>query len=80
MLRIEMTWTRVSCCLISSCISQFMHYMISHVSSMVDVPVSHISASPKKGNIPLLDWGFSGGDRFSDSVLSNCTANHMIGL
>ena len=49
---------------------------------MVAVPVSHFSTSPKKGNGLLLDHGFSDGDRFlnSDSVLSNCTADHMVGL
>ena len=35
----------------------------------------------KKGNKLLLDHGFSGGDRFSnsDSVLSNFTADCMVG-
>ena len=36
--------------------------------------------SPKKGNMPLLGQGFSSGDRFSDLVLSNCTADCMVGL
>ena len=47
---------------------------------MVAVLVSHFSASPKKGNRHLLDHGFSGDDMFSDSVLSNCTADHMADL
>ena len=49
---------------------------------MVAVPVSHFSTSPRKGNRLLLDHGFSGGDSFlnSDPVLSNCTADHMVGL
>ena len=47
---------------------------------MVAVPVSHFSASPKKGGRLLLDHGFSGGDRFSESVLSNCTVDCMVGL
>ena len=72
MYRIDITWTGVSCCLVCSCISWFTHCLISHVSLMVAVPVSHLSASPKKGNRLLLDHGFSGGDRCSDSVL-NCT-------
>ena len=47
---------------------------------MVAVPASHFSASPKKGNRFPLDCGFSGGGMFSDSVLSNCTADDMVGL
>ena len=61
---IDMTWTRVSCCLVCSCISWFTHYFISHVSFVVTIPVSHFSASPKKGNRLILDCGFSDGDRF----------------
>ena len=75
-----MAYTRVSCCLVCSCISWDTPCLISHVSFMVAVPVSHFNASPKKGNRLLLDHGFSGSDRFwnSDSVLSNCTAHHMV--
>ena len=47
---------------------------------MIAVPVSHFCAFPKKGNRLLLDYGFSGGDMFFESVLSNCTADHMVGL
>ena len=77
-----MPWTRVSCCLVCSCISCFKHWLISHVSLMGAVPVSHFSAYPKKGNGLLLDHGFSGGDSFSNSnlVLNNCTAECMAGL
>ena len=75
-----MMWTTVSCCLVCSFISWFTHCLISHVSLMVAVPVSHFNASPKEGNRPFLDHGFSGGDMFSDSVLSNCTADCMVGL
>ena len=80
--RIDMTLTRVPCSLACSCISWFTCCLISHVSFVVVVPVSHFSASPKKGNRLLLDCGFSVGDRVSnsDSVLSNCTADHMVGL
>ena len=46
---------------------------------MVAVPVSHFSASHKKGSMLLLDHGFPGGDKFCDSVLSNCAADHVIG-
>ena len=47
---------------------------------MVAVPVSHFSASPKKGSRLLLDHGLSDGDRFSESVLSNCNADCMVCL
>ena len=51
------------------------HLLVSnavfHVSLM---PVSHVNTSPKKGNRLLLDHGFS------ESVLSNCTADLMMGL
>ena len=42
--------------------------------------IKHFSASTKKGSRLLLDCGFSGGDMFSDSVLSSCTADCMVGL
>ena len=74
-----MTWTTVSCCLVCSHISWFTCYLISHISFMVAVPLSHFIASPKKGIRLLLDCGFSGGDMFSESVLSNCPADHMVG-
>ena len=54
---IDMTWTRVTCCF-CSCISWFIHCLISHVSFVVAVPVNHFSTSPKKGNRILLDCGF----------------------
>ena len=47
---------------------------------MVTVHVSHFSASHKKGNRILLDCRFSGGDMFSESVLSNCITDCMVGL
>ena len=47
---------------------------------MLAVSVSHFSASPKNGSRLLLDHGFLGGDRFSESVLSNYTADVMVGL
>ena len=49
---------------------------------MVAALVSHSSASPKRDNSLLLDHEFSSGDRFSnsDSVLSKCTVDHMVGL
>ena len=77
MFRIYMTWTRACCCLVCSCFGWFTHCLISCVSLMVPVPVSHFIASPKKGSRLLLDHGFSDGNRFlnSDSVLSNCTAD-----
>ena len=78
--RIDIIWIRVSCCLVCSCINWFTHYLISCGSLVVAVPVIHFSASPKKSNRLLLDHGFSGGDRFSKSVLSNCTADCMVGL
>ena len=80
MFRIEMTWNRVSCCLVCACISWFTCYFISSVSLVVAVLFIHFSASPKKGNRLLLDNGFLGGDMLSDSVLSNCTADCMVGL
>ena len=80
MFRIEMTWTRVSCCVACACISWFTCCLISHISLVVPLPVSHFSPSPKKGNRIPLDYGFSGGDMFSESVWSNCTADHMVGL
>ena len=80
MFRIDMAVTRVSCCLVCPCISWFTHFLISHVSLMVAEPVSHFSASPKKGKKPLLYCGFSDGDRFSNSasILSNSAADHMV--
>ena len=75
-----MTWTRVSCCFVCSCISWFTHWLIFHLSLVIVVPVNHFSASPKNGNRLLLDCGFSGGDILSDSVLSNSTADHMVVL
>ena len=80
MFRIDMTWTRVSCYFVSSCINWFTHYLTPCVSLMVAVSVSHFSAPLKKGNRLLLDCGFSDYDRFSESVLSNCTADCMVGL
>ena len=47
---------------------------------MVAVPVNHFSTSPNKGNRLLSDCGSSGGDRCSDSILYNCTADCMVGL
>ena len=80
--RIDMIWTRLSRVLVCFCISWFTHCLISCVSFVIVVPVCHCSTSSKKGNRLLLDHGFSGGDRFSnsDSVLCNCTADHMVGL
>ena len=75
-----MTWTKVSHCLVFSCISWFTYCLISCIFLKVAVPVSHFNTSPKNGNKLLLDYGFSGGDMFSDSVLSNCTAYHTVGL
>ena len=57
-----MTWTRISYHLVCSCISWFTFCLISHVSLVVAVPVSHFSASTKKDNSLLLGYGFSGGD------------------
>ena len=37
--RIEMTWIRVSCCLVCACISWFTCCLISHISLVVAVPV-----------------------------------------
>ena len=74
MFRIEMTWTRVSCHLVCTCINWFTCYLISHVSLMVALPVSQFNAPPRIGNRLLLD------DGFSESVLSNCTADLMVGL
>ena len=48
MCRTDMTWTRVSCCFVCSCISCFMHCLISCVSFVVAVHVSHFSASPRR--------------------------------
>ena len=80
MFRIEMTWTRVSNYLVCACISWFTCCFIFGISLVVDVPFSHFSASAKKGNRLLLDLEFLGGDMFSDPVLSNSTADCMIGL
>ena len=80
MFRIEITWTRDSCCLVCACVSWFTCCLISCVSIVEAVPVSQLNASPKKGNRLLLDCGFSVGDRFSESVLSNCTVDLMVGL
>ena len=52
-----MTWTRVSCCLVCSCILVYM-LLDSCVSFMVAVPVSHFSVSPKKSIRLLIDHGF----------------------
>ena len=72
--RIEMTWTRVSCCFVSACISWFMCCLTPHASHMVALPVSHYNASPGEGNRLLLD------DGLSESVSSNSTPDHMVGL
>ena len=66
--------------LVCACISWFTHCLASHVSLLVAMPISHFSASSKKGNRLLLDHGFSGGNMFSESVLINCTSDHMVGL
>ena len=63
--KIEMTWTRVSCCLLFACVNWFTCYFISHVSLVVAVSDSHFNTSPGKGNRLLLDhW-------LSESALSN---------
>ena len=72
--RIEMTWTRVSCCLVYACINWFTCGLIPCVSFMVAEPESHFNASLRKGNKLVLDHGFS------ESVLSNCTADPMVHL
>ena len=72
--RIDMTWTRVSCCLPHVCINWFTCCLISHVSLVVAVPVSHFNAFSRKGNRLLLDH------MFSELYLSNCTANFMVHL
>ena len=75
-----MTWTRVSCYLVCACISWFTHCLISHVSLVVVVLVSHLVQSLRRVKCFFLDQGFSCGDRFSESVLSNCTADLLVGL
>ena len=78
--QIKMTWTRVSCCLVYVCIGWFTCCLISYVSVVVAVPEIHFNASHKKGNSLLLDHGVSDGDIFSESGLSNCTVDIMMGL
>ena len=76
-----MTWTRVSCCLVCSCISWFSHCLISHISLMVAVPVNHFSASPKKDNRLLLDHGFQVMTCFLNEFwVAALSADHMVGL
>ena len=70
----EMTWTRVSCCLHCASISWFTHCLIFNVFLMVAVHVSHYNVSSRKGNMLLFDHGFS------ELILSNHTANLMAGL
>ena len=72
--RIEIIWTRDSCCLFCVCISWFTCCLIFYVSLVVAVPASYFNASPRKGNRLLFDCGFS------ESVLSICTADFMVGL
>ena len=55
---IDMTWTRVSCCLICSCISWFMHCLILHMSLVVAVLVSHFNASPNLDHVSQVVTGF----------------------
>ena len=78
MFRIEMAWTGVSYCVACACINWFTCYLISHVSLVVAVPLSHFHRI--LFNRHLLDCGLSGRDMFSESVLSNCTADLMVGL
>ena len=80
--RMEMICTKVSCCFVCSCISRFIHYLISVVSFIVAVPVYHCSASLKKGIRLLLGHGLSVGDNLSrtGSFWSSCTAVCMVGL
>ena len=77
-----MTCTKVSCCFVCSRISRFICYLISVISFIVAVCVSHYSASPKKGSMLLLGHGLSAVDILSrtGSVLSSCIAIHMVGL
>ena len=72
--RIQMTWTRSSCCLLCACIGWFTCCLISHVSLVVAVPVSHFNVSPRKDNRLLFDHGFS------ELISSNHTADFMMGL
>ena len=58
MFRIEMTWTRVSCCLLCACIGRLTHCLLSHVCLVIAVPVSHFYASPRKGNRLLFNCKF----------------------
>ena len=52
------TLTKVSCCEDCIFISWFTLVLILFMSFMVAVPVSHLRASPRKGNKLLLCWVF----------------------
>ena len=75
-----MTWTRVSSCLLCASISWFTCCLISHVSLVVPLPVSHFNVLPKRGKRLLLDQEFLCGDMLSESVLSSYTSDLMAGL
>ena len=50
----EMMWTKVSCSLCCVAISWFTHFLIMLTPLVVAVPVSQLSASPKKGGRLIL--------------------------
>ena len=81
MFRMEMMCTGVSCCFIHSCISRFIRHLISGVSFIVAVPISHCSASPKKGIRLIFGHGLSALDNllWVSSLLSSCIAICMVG-
>ena len=81
MFKMEMMCTKVSYCCICSCISKFIHHLISIVSFVVFFPISQCSATPKKGNRLLLGCGSSAVVYLSRTglVLSTSIAVHMVG-
>ena len=78
----EMIHTKVSCCFVCSCISRFIHCLISVISFIVAVPVNHCSASPKKGSMLLLGHGPSVHDNLlrTGSFLKYCIGICMVSL
>ena len=80
--RMEMTCTKVSSCFVCSCISWFIHFLISLVSFIVAVPVNHCSASPKKVIRLLLGHRLLVDDNLLRSVpiWSSCITICMVGL
>ena len=78
---IDMMCTRVSCCDNCVAINWFIHVLMLFMSFVVAVPVSHLRASPRKGN-KLLLWHMCGCDCPSKEglVCNNFIADIMVVL